>query len=76
MYSPGLMIKAARKIRQLTQADFAEFVGLERSQLSKYECGRVSISFANVQACVDAAGVSLDDINNYIAQHPEMLKAA
>lgn len=53
----GPEIKAARKAKGMTQADFAKALGLNRATISKYESGVVEPSFKQIKRMADVLGV-------------------
>ena len=58
----GRRIRAARDLRGFSQRGLATRLGLDQSQLSKYERGYGMPSFFNAICIADALGVSLDYI--------------
>ena len=53
----GPEIKAARKAKGLTQADFAKALGLNRATISKYESGIVEPSVKQLKKMADVLGI-------------------
>ena len=53
----GPEIKAARKAKGMTQADFAKALGLNRATISKYESGVVEPSVTQLKKMADVLGI-------------------
>lgn len=54
-----------RKLRNISQEELAERVGISRQTLSKYETGESIPDIEKTKAIADVFGVSLDDLVNY-----------
>ena len=54
-----------RKIRQMTQEDIAETVGVSRQAVAKWESGETIPDLDKCKQLADIFGVSLDDLANY-----------
>lgn len=54
-----------RKLRQLTQEDVAERVGVSRQAVAKWEAGETVPDLDKCRVLADLFGVSLDDLANY-----------
>ena len=53
----GEAIKSARKAQNMTQAQLAEKIGVNRTQVSKMESGR-NLTISNLARCFNAMGLS------------------
>lgn len=51
-------LKAARKNQELTQAELAKLVGLNRNAVNFYECGRTSPTLDKVEDLMQALGIT------------------
>lgn len=51
-------LKAARKNQELTQAELAKLVGLNRNAVSFYECGRTSPTLDTIEDIMTALGIT------------------
>lgn len=51
-------LKAARKNQELTQAELAKLVGLNRNAVSFYECGRNSPTLDTIEDIMTALGIT------------------
>ena len=58
-------IKKYRGIKNLTQEDLAEYVGVTRQAIAKWESGETVPDLEKCRLLADAFGVSLDDLANY-----------
>lgn len=56
---------ALRKLKNMSQEELAERVGVSRQTLSKYETGESVPDIDKAMAIADVFGVSLDDLVNY-----------
>ena len=56
---------ALRKLKNMSQEELAERVGISRQTLSKYETGESVPDIDKAMAIADVFGVSLDDLVNY-----------
>ena len=54
-----------RKMRQMTQEDLAEKVGVTRQSVAKWESGESVPDLNKCKALAEVFGVSLDDLANY-----------
>ena len=54
-----------RKMRQMTQEDLAEKVGVTRQSVAKWESGESIPDLNKCKALAEVFGVSLDDLANY-----------
>ncbi len=54
-----------RKMRQMTQEDLAEKVGVTRQSVAKWESGESIPDLNKCKALAEIFGVSLDDLANY-----------
>lgn len=54
-----------RKMRKMTQEDLAEYVGVTRQAIAKWESGETVPDLEKCRLLADAFGVSLDDLANY-----------
>lgn len=54
-----------RKMRQMTQEDLAEKVGVTRQSVAKWESGESVPDLNKCRALAEVFGVSLDDLANY-----------
>ena len=54
-----------RKIRQLTQEDVADKIGVTRQSVAKWESGETVPDFEKCRLLAELFGVSLDDLANY-----------
>ncbi len=54
----GRRIKQLREKRNLTQADFSELIGLNRTFLIHIEKGRKNVSIASLEKIVNGLGVN------------------
>ena len=52
-------IEELRKARHMTQYEFAEFCGLSRSSIARYEAG-TALNLENAERIANACGVSMD----------------
>ena len=59
-----------RKIKQLTQEDVADKVGVSRQAVAKWETGESSPDIVNCKALAELYHVSLDDLVNYTTDLP------
>ena len=56
----GQRLKAARSIRNYTQKQLADLIGMHVSHISQFETGRRHPDLANFTRCANALGVSAD----------------
>ena len=63
MFSDNL--NALRKLRQMTQEDLAEKLGVTRQAVAKWEAGDSVPDLDKCRMLADVFGVSLDDLANY-----------
>lgn len=56
----GEKLKTLRKGRKLTQTEFADRMGVTRSTISNYECGRRAPHLKELKKFADFFGVGLD----------------
>ena len=54
-----------RKLRNMTQEDVAEKVGVSRQAVAKWESGETAPDLEKARLLAGAFGVSLDDLTNY-----------
>ena len=54
-----------RKIRQLTQEDVADKIGVTRQSVAKWESGETVPDLEKCRLLAELFGVSLDDLANY-----------
>ena len=54
-----------RKMRQMTQEDIAEKLGVSRQSVAKWESGETVPDLEKCRLLADAFGVSLDDLANH-----------
>lgn len=54
-----------RKLKQLTQEDVAEAVGVSRQAIAKWESGETMPDLGKCKMLADLFDVSLDDLANY-----------
>lgn len=54
-----------RKLKNLTQEDIAEKVGVSRQAVAKWEAGETTPDLEKARLLAEALGVSLDDLTNY-----------
>ena len=54
-----------RKLRQMTQEDIAESVGVTRQAIAKWESGETVPDLEKCRLLAEVFGVSLDDLANY-----------
>ena len=54
-----------RKMREMTQEELAECVGVTRQAIAKWESGETIPDLEKCRLLADAFGVSLDDLANY-----------
>ena len=52
-------------MRKMTQEDLAEYVGVTRQAIAKWESGETVPDLEKCRLLADAFGVSLDDLANY-----------
>ena len=57
-----------RKLKQLTQEDVAEAVGVSRQAIAKWESGETMPDLGKCKLLADLFDVSLDDLANYEAE--------
>lgn len=68
----GTKIKKARKAKGLTQDDLGNMLGLKKSAIAKYECGRVvNLKQETIKKLCDILDLSPDDL---ILDHDDTLK--
>ena len=70
-----MTIKELRAAHMMTQAQFAERLGIDRSDLGKYENGKKRITAALILKVQDAFGVDLD-VPDSVPDKKSMKKAA
>jgi transcriptional regulator with XRE-family HTH domain len=58
----GLRLRAERKARNLSQAEFSARCGMHRNYLSSVERGERNIGFDNLCRFADALGITLSDL--------------
>lgn len=58
----GDMILAARKAKNLTQAELATAVGLSRAQIANLEAGRSDLPMKTLSRFADALGVTMREL--------------
>ncbi|MCR4807575.1 MAG: helix-turn-helix domain-containing protein [Lachnospiraceae bacterium] len=63
MFSDNLI--HMRKLKQMTQEDIAEKVGVTRQAVAKWESGETIPDLDKCKTIAEAFGVSLDDLANY-----------
>ena len=54
-----------RKLRQMTQEDLAESVGVTRQAIAKWESGETVPDLEKCRMLAEIFGVSLDDLANF-----------
>lgn len=54
-----------RKLKNMTQEDLAEKVGVSRQAIAKWEAGETAPDLDRARVLAEALGVSLDDLTNY-----------
>ena len=54
-----------RKLKNMTQEDIAEKVGVSRQAVAKWEAGETTPDLEKARLLAGALGVSLDDLTNY-----------
>lgn len=68
----GAKIKKARKAKGLTQDDLGNMLGLKKSAIAKYECGRVvNLKQETIKKLCDILDLSPDDL---ILDHDDTIK--
>ena len=55
----GAIVKAVRKRRKMSQAEFADLAGVGRRFLSEFEAGKATLEIGKVLLALTAAGVDL-----------------
>lgn len=50
-------LRKYRKLKGISQKDFAKIAGLHRTYISAIECGKRSIALENIQKIADALGI-------------------
>lgn len=63
MFSDNLI--HMRKLKQMTQEDIAEMVGVTRQAVAKWESGETIPDLDKCKTIAEVFGVSLDDLANY-----------
>ena len=67
----GIKIKKARKAKGLTQDDLGNMLGLKKSAIAKYECGRVvNLKQETIKKLCEVLDLSPDDL---ILDHEEVI---
>ena len=56
-----------------SQGDFADLVGIVRTSLSKYEQGRIPVSFKAMQRVADACNISIESLFLAVTDAPREL---
>jgi len=71
-----MTIKELRTAHMMTQSQFAERLGIDRSDLGKYENGKKKITAALILKVQDAFGVDLDVLESVPEKKPVKKAAA
>lgn len=58
----GQRVRELRKARGLSQEDFADLCGLDRTYISGIERGLRNVALRNIEAIAQALGVPLSDL--------------
>lgn len=64
MNSFGIYFAAKRKGMNMTQADIAKIIHVDRSTVAKWECGDSSPNIAKLQKLAAALGCTIDELVN------------
>ena len=63
----GLHVKELRTEMSLTQRQFGSMVGLDRSYISRVECGRCNVTFDNMLLIANGLGVTPSELLNGVS---------
>ena len=58
----GKRIRELRNIIGVSQEEFADMVGLDRTYITSVECGKRNISIVNIQKIAEGLKVSLSEL--------------
>ena len=58
----GERVRALRKRKGWTQAEMADFLGIDRSYLAGIESGKRNLSLLNIKVISDGLGISLSKL--------------
>lgn len=61
----GKRIRELRNKLGVSQEEFADMVGLDRTYITSVECGKRNISIVNVEKIANALNVTLSDFFNF-----------
>lgn len=61
----GKRIRELRNKLGVSQEEFADMVGLDRTYITSVECGKRNISIVNVEKIANALNVSLSEFFNF-----------
>lgn len=63
--SVGKRIRELRNKLGVSQEEFADMVGLDRTYITSVECGKRNVSIVNVEKIANALNVSLSEFFNF-----------
>lgn len=61
----GKRIRELRNKLGVSQEEFADMVGLDRTYITSVECGKRNISIVNIEKITNALNVSLSEFFNF-----------
>ena len=61
----GKRIRELRNKLSVSQEEFADMVGLDRTYITSVECGKRNISIVNVEKIANALNVTLSEFFNF-----------
>ena len=71
----GEVIRKYRKMKNMTQQDIADYLGVQRSVVNKYEMDRVDIKVSTIRGLHDLLGVSYIELLDPDSEDCEVITA-